>query len=77
MRLVRSLQHWLSGTDPRVHVTDFVPEGHPIRPWADTLPWATLVSAIEQRFATRLPKKSPRGRRPIPLRVLFAPPRQP
>ena len=72
MRLVRYLQHWLSGTGPRLHVTDFVPEGHPIRQWADTFPWATLVSAIEQSFATRFPKKSPRGRRPIPLRVLFA-----
>ena len=72
MRLVRYLQHWLSGTGPRLHVTDFVPEGHPIRQWADTFPWATLGSAIEQSFATRFPKKSPRGRRPIPLRVLFA-----
>jgi hypothetical protein len=72
MRLVRYLQHGLSGTDPRLHVTDFVPEGHPLRQWADTFPWATLVSAIEQSFATRFPKKSPRGRRPIPLRVLFA-----
>ena len=72
MRLVRYLQHWLRGTGPRLHVTDFVPEGHPIRQWADTFPWATLGSAIEQSFATRFPKKSPRGRRPIPLRVLFA-----
>lgn len=72
MRLVRSLQHWLSGTGPRLPVTDLVPEGHPIRQWADTFPWATLVSAIEQSCATRFPKKSPRGRRPMPLRVLCA-----
>ena len=58
--------------DPRLHVTDFVPEAHPIRQWADTFPWAALVSAIEQSFATRFPKKSPRGRRPVPLRVLLA-----
>ena len=38
MRLVRYLQHWLRGTGPRLHVTDFVPEGHPIRQWADTFP---------------------------------------
>ena len=45
---------------------------HPIRQWADTFPWAALVSAIEQSFDTRFPKKSPRGRRPVPIRVLFA-----
>jgi hypothetical protein len=31
MRLVHFLQHWLSGTGARLHVTDFVPESHPIR----------------------------------------------
>ena len=31
MRFVRYLQHWLSGTGARLHVTDFVPESHPIR----------------------------------------------
>jgi hypothetical protein len=31
MRLVHFLQHWLSGTGTRLHVTDFVPESHPIR----------------------------------------------
>jgi Transposase domain (DUF772) len=72
MRLVRYLQHWLRGTGPRLHVTDFVPEGHPIRQWADTFPWVTLVSAIEQSFATRFPKKSSRGRRPVSVRVLLA-----
>jgi hypothetical protein len=71
MRLVRYLQHWLSGTGPHLHVTDFVPEGHPIRQWADTFPWTTLVSAIEQSFDKRFPKKSPRGRRPIPVRILL------
>lgn len=72
MRFVRYLQHWLGGTGTRLQVTDFVPVIDPIRQWADTLPWAALVSAIEQSFDTRFPKKSPRGRRPVPLRVLFA-----
>ena len=72
MHLVRYLQHWWGGTGARLQVTDFVPVMHPIRQWADTLPWAALVSAIEQSFDQRFPKKSPRGRRPVPLRVLFA-----
>ena len=72
MRFVRYLQHWLSGTGARLQVTDFVPVMHPIRQWADTFPWAALVSAIEQSFDKRFPKKSPRGRRPVPIRVLFA-----
>jgi hypothetical protein len=72
MRLVRSLQHWLSGTGARLQVTDFVPQTDPIRQWAETFPWATLVAAIEQSFEKRFPKKSERGRRPVPLRVLLA-----
>ena len=72
MRLVHFLQHWLSGTGTRLHVTDFVPESHPIRQWADTFPWAALVSAIEQSFHKRFPATSQRGRRPVPIRVLLA-----
>ncbi len=72
MRFVRYLQHWLGGTGARLQVTDFVPVMHPIRQWADPFPWAALVSAIEQSFDQRFPKKSPRGRRPVPLRVLCA-----
>ena len=72
MRLVRYLQYWLSGSGTPLQVTDFVPKTHPIRQWADTCPWVALVSAIEQSFDTRFPKKSLRGRRPVPLRVLFA-----
>jgi hypothetical protein len=72
MRFVRYLQHWLSGTGARLYVTDFVPESHPIRQWADTFPWAALVSAMEQNFAQRFPKISQRGRRPVPVRVLLA-----
>lgn len=72
MRLVRYLQHWLSGTGVPLHVADFVPDTHPIRQWADTFPWAALVAAIEHRFAQRFPPRSPRGRRPVPIRVLLA-----
>jgi hypothetical protein len=72
MRLVRSLQHWLSGTGLRLQVTDFVPDTHPLRQWADTFPWAALVAAVEHSFAQRFPKRSPRGRAPVPLRVLLA-----
>ena len=50
MRFGRYLQHWLGGTGARLQVTDFVPVMHPIRQWADTFPWAALVSAIEQKF---------------------------
>ena len=72
MRLVRYLQHCLSDTGTPLQVTDFVPKTHPIRQWADTFPWVALVSAIEQSFATRFPKKSLRGRQPVPIRVLCA-----
>lgn len=55
-----------------MHVTAFVPASHPLRQWADTFPWAALVQAIEQSFAQRFPQKSPCGRQPVPIRVLFA-----
>lgn len=72
MRLVHHLQHWLSGPATPLQIIDFVPKTHPIRQWADTFPWATLVNAIDESFATRFPKKSQRGRRPVPHRVLLA-----
>ncbi len=72
MGLVRYLQHWLGGAGPRLQVADFVPATHSLRQWADTFPWAALVAAVEQSFATRFPKRSARGRAPIPLRVLLA-----
>jgi hypothetical protein len=72
MHLVRYLQHWLGGTGPHLQVTDFVPDAHPIRQWADTFPWPALVAAIEHSFATRFPKRSNRGRAPVPIRVLLA-----
>jgi hypothetical protein len=72
MRLVRSLQHGLSGIGPRLHVADVVPDRPPIRPWAETFPWAALVAAIEPRLAPRFPQRSPRGRAPVPIRVVVA-----
>lgn len=72
MGLVRYLQHWLSGTGTSLQVMDFVPQSDPIRLWADTFPWDALVEAIEQSFDRRFPKTSNRGRRPVPIRVLFA-----
>ena len=57
MHVVRYLQHWLSDTGARPHVTDFVPASHPLRQWADTFPWAALVSAIEHSVAQRFSQK--------------------
>gem|GEM_PF-671009 len=72
MRVVRYLQHWLSGPGARWQVADFVPVMHSIRQWADTFLWGALVSAIEESFEKRFPKLSSRGRRPVPIRVLLA-----
>ena len=55
MRLLRYLQHWLSGQGPRLQVVDFVPATHPIRQWADTFPWAALVEAVAKSVAERFP----------------------
>ena len=72
MRLVRYLQHWLSGPGTPLHVADFVPETHPIRQWADTFPWAALVAPSSIVLPHGFPHTSPRGRRPVPIRVLLA-----
>src|SRR5438552_15475705 len=72
MRLLRHLQHWLSGSGPRLQVADVVPKTNSIRRWADTFPWATLVAAVEQSVTRRFPKRSQGGRRPVPTRVLLA-----
>jgi hypothetical protein len=72
MHLIRHLQHWLGGSGPGLRVADVVPKTHSIRQWSDTFPWAEMVEAIEQSVARRFPKRSPRGRRPVPTRVLLA-----
>ena len=72
MRLFRHLQHWLSGNGQCLRVADFVPLLHPIRPWADTFPWAALVAAIERSCAQRFPHPTHRGRPGGSTRVLLA-----
>src|SRR5919106_2689654 len=72
MRLLRHLQHWLTGQGLRIAVADFVPETHPVRQWADTFPWAALVAAVDRSFAQRFPTPTARGRAPVATRVLLA-----
>jgi len=72
MRLLRHLQHWLAGKGSRLQVADVVPHTHSIRQWANTLPWATMVEAIERSFASRFPQRTNCGRRPVSTRVLLA-----
>lgn len=72
MPRLRSLQHWLTGRGPCLQVADVVPDTHPLRHWAETLPWAPLVAAIDCSFAQRVRKPSGRGRPPVSTRVLWA-----
>ena len=72
MRLLRHLQHWLSGSGPKLHVADVVPKTNSIRQWAETFPWTQLVEAVEYSFANRFPKRANGGRHPVPKRVLLA-----
>jgi transposase len=72
MRVLRHLQHWLTGCGPRLCVADFVPETHPLRQWADPFPWAALVAAVDRNFAQRFPVRTARGRAPVATRVLLA-----
>ena len=72
MRLLRHLQHWLTGQGLHIAVADFVPETHPVRQWADTFPWAALVAAVDRSFAQRFPTPTARGRASVSTRVLLA-----
>jgi hypothetical protein len=72
MRLLRHLQHWLTGPGHPLVVADFVPETHPLRQWGDTFPWAALVAAVDRNFAQRFPTPTARGRAPVATRVLLA-----
>jgi hypothetical protein len=72
MRLLRHLQHWLTGQGLHITVAEFVPETHPVRQWADTFPWAALVAAADRSFAQRFPIPTARGRAPVATRVLLA-----
>jgi hypothetical protein len=70
MRILRHLQHWLTGPGFHIAVADFVPESPPGRQWADTFPWAALVGAVERSVAQRFPTPTARGRAPVATRVL-------
>jgi len=72
MSIVRQLQHWLSGHGPRLPVSDFVPDDHYLRLWADTFPWENMVDAVERHIAAHFPKETARGRAPVSTRVLLA-----
>jgi len=72
MSKLGQLCHWLSGQGRRIWVSALVPESHPLRQWADVLPWAKWVAAVEQRMACRFPSKRAGGQEPLPLRVLLA-----
>jgi transposase, IS5 family len=72
MQILRFLQLWLTGGGPCLQVADFVPATHPLRQWAETFPWATLVAAVDRSFAQRFPKLTTRGRPALSTRVLLA-----
>jgi transposase-like protein DUF772 len=72
MGILRHLQYWLRGGGPPIRVADFVPETHPVRQWADTFPWAVLVTAVERSFGQRFATTTARGRVPVATRVLLA-----
>ena len=61
MGMLRHLQHWLNGQGPQLQTTEFVPETHPIRLWADTFPWDSIVDAVTQSFTQALSHKRARG----------------
>ena len=72
MQLLRYLQPWLTGRGPCLQMADVGPETHPLRPWAETLPWAVLVAAVDRSCAQRVPTPTTRGRPPVSTRVLLA-----
>jgi hypothetical protein len=64
MGILRHLQHWFIGRGPHLQTAEFVPETHPIRLWADTFLWDSMVQAVEHSFTRRFPTKRPTGGRP-------------
>ena len=72
MRILRHLQHWLTGQGLHLAVAEFVPETQPLRQWADTFPWAALVTAVDRSSAQRFPTPTTRGRAPVATRVWLA-----
>ena len=72
MDKLRQLCHWVTGQGKSINVSEFVPLCHPLRQWADVLPWTRFVEAVEQSFASRFPKQRAGGQEPLPIRVLLA-----
>jgi hypothetical protein len=68
----RCLQPWLTGRGLGLPLADCGPDTHPIRPWADTVPWAVLVAAVDRSFAQRFPTPTARGRPPGSTQVFLA-----
>jgi hypothetical protein len=72
MGKLRQLCHWITGQGKQINVSDFVPLSHPLRQWADVLPWNKFEVAMEQDFARRFSKQRTGGQKPLPIRVLLA-----
>ena len=72
MGKLRQLCHWLTGQGKSIDVSEFVPQSHPLRQWADVLPWSKFVAAVEESFARRFPRQRSGGQAPLPTRVLLA-----
>lgn len=72
MGKLRQLCHWLTGPGKSIEVSAFVPPSHPLRQWADVLPWSQFVAAVAASFARRFPKQRAGGQEPLPIRVLLA-----
>jgi hypothetical protein len=72
MRRLRHLQQWLTGPGRPLTVAEFVPETHPLRQGADTVPWLALVAAVERNFAQGFPTLTACGRVPVATRVVWA-----
>ncbi len=72
MGKLRQLCHWVAGQGKKIDVSEFVPLPHPLRQWADVLPWTRFVDAVEESFAGRFPKQHAGGQEPLPIRVLLA-----
>jgi hypothetical protein len=69
MPRLRYRQHWLSGRGAGLQGADVVPDTHPLRPWAETFPWAALGAAVDRACARRLPRLTTRGRPAVATRV--------
>ena len=59
MGKLRQLCHWVTGQGRRIDECEFVPLTHPLRQWADVIPWTKFVAAVEASFASRFSKLHP------------------